>query len=524
MPHKSWNLSCRAWCSTMVAVLLSMSASIAVAEPVRIDSGLIEGEVLDADAQLRVYRGIPYAAPPVGELRWRPPQPVAAWDGVRETTEFSRICPQQGVLAMMTGQPFPETSEDCLYLNVWTAAKSPEAKLPVMVWIHGGGLNLGWSNQTEYDGAEFAKRDVVLVSINYRLGPFGFLAHPKLSKESNGNVSGNYGFLDQIAALKWVQKNIAHFGGNPDNVTIFGESAGGTSVAVLGASPLAKGLFHRAIAQSPWVTETNFARLREKSPHVDSAEAAGEKWIAGIVTDDEGDLLAAMRKLSAKEMVAKSTDFVVAATVDGWLLPDSAEELYAHGLQNDVPLLVGTNADEGTMFRSFIPAKTPEEVRALISEFYGEQAEDVLQLYPVATKDDVGDAVNMFIGDTWFVRATRRMLRGMEQVSSPAFQYFYTRTSPALPAWGAHHAAELRYVFNTLDSSVSEADHELGDAMIRYWVQFATIGDPNVDGLPDWPAYESSTDRYLELGDKIKVGSALRKEACDVLDRVRAAE
>ncbi|MCZ6616550.1 MAG: carboxylesterase family protein, partial [Gammaproteobacteria bacterium] len=245
----------------LVGTVFGMATFSVNAAPIKLDSGLIEGEPVTANDSVRVYRGIPFAAPPVGNLRWKSPRPVEKWDGVRSATEFSAACPQGSALAQLMGEQMPALSEDCLYLNVWTAADDESTNLPVMVWIHGGGLSLGWGHQKGYDGTHFAERDVVLVSVNYRLGPLGYLAHPALSKESERGVSGNYGFLDQLEALKWVQRNIGKFGGNPNNVTIFGESAGGTSVNALCASPLSAGLFHRAIAQSPWITDTNFAKL-----------------------------------------------------------------------------------------------------------------------------------------------------------------------------------------------------------------------------------------------------------------------
>lgn len=499
----------------------------AAAAPVQIDSGLVEGVVLDADSGLRVYRGIPFAAPPVGDLRWKAPQPAQKWDGVRECTDFGAACPQQGTLAQMMGETLPELSEDCLYLNIWTAAKDANAKLPVMVWIHGGGLTLGWGNQKGYDGAAFAERGVVLVSINYRLGPFGYLAHPALSKESERGVSGNYGFLDQLAALKWVQRNIAGFGGNPDNVLIFGESAGGTSVNVLCASPLSKGLFHRAIAESAWITDTNFAHLTRPSPRVASAETLGIEWAESVLDGKAiGNALQSLRAITAEKILEKTgSDYPVAVTIDGWFMPDSSRNIFANGKQQDVPLIAGTNKDEGTMFAAFLPSTTPEQFRASTREIYGDHADAVLSLYPLTDKKDLAAAKNQFITDGWFVHGTRGMLQGMEKVSSKAYQYHFTRRTKAPPAWGAHHGYELGYVFNNLGPAQQEdADEELAEAMIRYWVQFAETGDPNVEGLPEWPAYTTESDQYLELGDEIKVGTALRKEACDVLDKARDAE
>ena len=266
--------------------LLSVSVllvPLALGAPIRLDTGLVAGDVVEEGAQMLVFRGIPYAAPPVGEQRWKPPTPVDAWEGVRDAKQFSAACPQGPGLARLTGEGLPTLSEDCLYLNVWTGAAGTDAKQPVMVWIHGGGLSLGWGHQRTYDGTDLAARGVVLVSINYRLGALGFLAHPLLSAE--GGVSGNYGLLDQVAALQWVQRNIAAFGGDPGNVTIFGESAGGTSVQALLASPHAKGLFHRAIAQSPWLNDTNYATLKGASSTAPGAEERGRQWAQAQLPD-----------------------------------------------------------------------------------------------------------------------------------------------------------------------------------------------------------------------------------------------
>ncbi|MCH7909157.1 MAG: carboxylesterase family protein [Candidatus Hydrogenedentes bacterium] len=493
-------------------------------DAVQVSGGLIKGT---ADEGVRVYKGIPFAAPPVGDLRWRPPQPVESWEGVRDASEFSSDCMQAPYgESSFYYRPARPTSEDCLCLNVWTASEQEE-KRPVMVWIHGGALTRGSGAIGTYNGVSLARKGVVLVTINYRLGPFGYLAHPELSKESERGVSGNYGFLDQLAALKWVQRNIAGFGGNPDNVLIFGESAGGTSVNVLCASPLSKGLFHRAIAESAWITDTNFAHLTRPSPRVASAETLGIEWAESVLDGKAiGNALQSLRAITAEKILEKTgSDYPVAVTIDGWFMPDSSRNIFANGKQQDVPLIAGTNKDEGTMFAAFLPATTPEQFRASTREIYGDHADAVLSLYPLTDKKDLAAAKNQFITDGWFVHGTRGMLQGMEKVSSKAYQYHFTRRTKAPPAWGAHHGYELGYVFNNLGPAQQEdADEELAEAMIRYWVQFAETGDPNVEGLPEWPAYTTESDQYLELGDEIKVGTALRKEACDVLDKARDAE
>ncbi len=499
-------------------LLLAISVN---AESIKLDTGSVKGET--EASGVTVYRGIPFAAPPVGDLRWKPPQPVSNWQGVRDATQFSKACPQPPTLAQMMGEKLPELSEDCLYLNVWTAAAKKE-NLPVMVWIHGGGLTLGWGHQRGYDGTNFAQRNVVFVSVNYRLGPLGYLAHRKLSKESDAGVSGNYGFLDQLAALRWVQENIGQFGGDPNNVTIFGESAGGTSVNALVASPLSDGLFHRAIAQSAWVTETNYARLNQALPAVASAEELGQQWADKVL--DGKTTLKALRSVSVEDILEKTGDnYPVVVTVDGWFMPDLSANIFARGEQQNVPLIAGTNKDEGTMFLGALPFETTEAFETNLRSSFGTESDRILDLYPATNAQQLMAAKNQFITDTWFILGTRGMLAGMEKVSSNAYQYHFTRRSTALPQWGAHHGLEIGYAFHNLDATQqNETDLTLADAMIQYWVQFARTGDPNVDGLPAWPAYTTSGDRYLELGDNIVVGSKLRKLAIDTHNNVREAQ
>lgn len=489
--------------------------TIAFGKPVQLDSGLIQGEPVEGTT-VQVFRGIPYVAPPVGDLRWREPTPVAPWESVRSASEFGNACHQGLALAAMTGETLPTRSEDCLYLNVWTGAVGAETKKPVMVWIHGGGLNLGWGHQRGYDGTNLAQQGVVFVSINYRIGALGFLAHPLLNEEAG--VSGNYGLKDQIAALEWVQRNIEAFGGDPGNVTIFGESAGGTSVHALLASPRSKGLVHRGIAQSPWVTGTNYALLHDALPTVGSATESGRQWIDAHFEDI--DSLAKLRALSAEDLFeAQEAGYAVVVTVDGDFMPDLAVNVYARGEQHDVPVIAGTNTDEGTIFLNLLPFNTPETYRAAMQEGFGDHATAILELYPVADDGSLSAAKNQLITDTWFALHTRNMLSGMAKVPSKAWQYHFSRRAPQSPL-GAYHGMEIGYAFGNLRPDASAEDLDLSEAMTRYWVQFATSGDPNVDGLPAWPTYESETDQHLELGDEIKVGAGYRKNALDVLNAI----
>ena len=505
----------------LLAATLIFSQS-ATAQTLKIDGGLIEGELLESASGLRVYRGIPYAKPPVGDLRWRAPEAVMPWQDVKTTTTFSAACPQPDTLAKMMGEQLPKMNEDCLYLNIWTQAKSAQDKKPVMVWIHGGGLNLGWGHQRGYDGSNLAKKDVILVSINYRLGPLGYLAHPSLNKESEKGVSGNYGALDQIAALQWVQRNIAQFGGDPVNVTIFGESAGATSVNALAASPLTTGLFQRAIAQSPWVTNTNFAKMKEKQRWVESAENLGLQWSKNALAKGVENNAANLRKLSAEEIVVKmGANYPVAITVDGWFMPDSSSAIFSRGEQQNVDMMVGTNKDEGTIFLGFLPFKTPDEFSNGLKMLYGEYAGSVSQLYPVSNAREVFQAKNQLITDTWFIQGALAMLDGADKVSSDSYQYVFTRKSMAMPMMGAHHGAEIGYAFNTLGPKQGgEIDQKLAAAMIDYWVQFAKAGNPNGNGRPQWPAYTGNSASYLELGDEIKVGHKYRQMEIATLNKI----
>ncbi len=473
---------------------------------VSIDTGTLSGEVMDDG--VRLFKGIPYAAPPVGKLRWRAPARAESWQGARSATEFGPICPQTSGLAAMSGGVLPTTDEDCLFLNVWTPARSSDEALPVMVWIHGGALSLGWSNQSVYDGQEIANRGIVLVSINYRLGPLGFLAHPALTKEAG--VSGNYGLLDQIAALQWIQRNIAAFGGDPDQVTIFGESAGGTSVLTLLSSPQSQGLVTRAIAQSPWFSEDNVAELT-------SAQAIGSTWTEAIAP---GKDLTALRQIPADDLVGDGkVELPMYITVDGDLLPDSAESIFARGEQLDVPLIVGTNADEGTMFVMMQGYATKADFERGLKDRYGDVAGAMLKLYPAKQDADVRSAVSQWLTDTWILRAARVFLNGMANNSSSAYQYHFTRAVPGNP-FGAHHGAELRYVFNTIGATARAEDVALTESMIAYWTQFAKTGNPNLEGAEPWPEYGAARS-YLELGDAIKNGRALGARRLDRLEAIR---
>ena len=488
---------------------------------VEIASGKLAGVVLEQSTGLTVFRGVPYAAPPVGDLRWRPPRPAANWAGLRVCDKFSSI-------AWQRRKSDSSMSEDCLYLNIWTTGIGKADKLPVMVWIHGGGLNKGWGHIPMYDGSQFARHGVVLVSINYRLGPLGYLAHPGLSAESDQGVSGNYGFLDQIQSLKWVQQNIGAFGGDPTNVTIFGESAGGTSVAVLTVSPLARGLFHRAILQSPWMfgytsslAEPNTIDLKRPTRSFASAEVLGDRWAKRFVEGEGQEAISQLRKITAKQLIETGSSNT-RVTVDGWLLPGRPVELFAQGKQADVPMMIGTTKDEGNYFIQYVGSKSRKQFEEKLRGFYGTGGEQVASLYRGETVKELTAAGSLYCTDSWFLQPSRQMLQGMCQLKSPAYQYLFARPSKRYPYLGAPHAVELVYVFDTLDAKkASDRDRKLARTMNQYWIQFARTGNPNADGLPAWPAYTQQNHQYLVLDHEISQDAGLRDEACDVLDRAQ---
>jgi para-nitrobenzyl esterase len=489
------------------AALLSLVVS-AAPDTVTVDGGQISGV---AQNGVRVFKGIPFAAPPVGDLRWRPPQPVAAWSGVKAADTFGHQCMQV---------PYPESSpyfspapsassEDCLYLNVWTAASAGE-KRPVMVWIHGGAWTRGAGSTPTYDGIALAKKGVVVVTTNYRLGVFGFLAHPELTAESAQHASGNYAILDHLAALKWVQQNIAAFGGDPTRVTIFGESAGSWSVNTVQATPLAKGLFHRAIGESG----AQFARTTTLA----EAEQAGVALAKAAGTDS----LKALRAVPADKLLSIQS-FRSGVNVDGYVLPDTVRNLFAQKKQHNVPVLIGSNANEWTTLSS--PAqfpKTMDAYRKRVETQYGAAVKDYDAVYPARTDADIADALLAVGRDTTFTLEMRTWARMVTASAKPAFLYQFTRIPPGPnPAWGAYHAAEIQYAFNNVGTRpwATDVDRRLADQMSGYWINFATSGDPNGKGLPKWTPYDPQNEPYLELGDTVQIKNHLLKAQLDFLEQ-----
>ncbi len=507
--------------------LLFHCAFLAFAEaqdPVRVDGGLVSGTVVGVSKDVRVYRGVPYAAPPVGDLRWKPPLAVKPWDGIRKCTEFGPWCPQP---KPMLGRELGPQGEDCLTLNIWTAAKDPAERRPVMFWIHGGGFTTGSGASSLYDGQTLAREGAVVVTINYRLGPLGFLGHPMLSRESPRNVSGNYGFLDQIAALEWVRRNIAAFGGDPGCVTIFGESAGAASVCRLMVSPLADGLFHRAIAQSGGAHGRN-RRLRERWEDMESLEKLGESIARGLGCAGADDVPAALRAKSAEEVLAASNPSQglfgkgnkFGPVVDGWAIPEDPAEMWERGRHARVPFLVGT------VFLRQLQVRTALGYRLTVRYLFKDEADDLLAVFPAATDGDVPGALNKIVTVGSFVSPARLLARASAGAGSPTWLYHFTRVpdGPLMRRMGAFHGLEIFYVFGNLAAgpmAFSEKDRGLSRAMRAYWLNFARTGNPNGAGLPPWPAYCKERDEHLELGDEVRVGSSLWREACDAVDAAR---
>ena len=496
--------------STFVCTFLAvLPLSAAITDPVQVEQGTVSS-VAGSSADVRVFKGIPFAAPPVGDLRWRAPKAPASWTGTRGGDKFGPVCTQR-----RAPNAQGEMSEDCLYLNVYTAAKNARAHEPVMVWIHGGAFTSGAGSL--YDGEALAKKGVVVVTVNYRLGVFGFLAHPALTKESDFKASGNYALLDQIAALEWVRKNIAAFGGDPKKVTIFGESAGSWSVNYMMATPLAKGLFERAIGESGG----EFAPARKLS----DAEKAGERFAQSTGADS----IAALRAKTPEELM-RVAGFQAAANVDGWLLPADVYTIFSQGKQSDVPLLIGSNNDEGTMFTP--PGVKAAAFRATAEQRFKSDADAFLKLYPFSNDQEAWAAQAASMRDQTFGWEMRTWARMQTKTGkSKVYMYYFNHVPPGKNrSHGAYHGSEIPYAFGNLEIApfavngnsetpvFQDVDRALANAMSWYWVNFATTGDPNGKGLTKWPAYRAKDDTVMGLGDKIAVEPLPNKPALDFLD------
>lgn len=507
----------------LVAVFSSMSVSAAEQPTLTAAQGKIVGLT---GSDVHSFKSIPYALPPVGQRRWQAPEPAGGWSGVRDATAFSPACAQP---------PYPEnsfyasasqpTSEDCLYLNVWTP--DAKGKAPVMVWIHGGGLTRGSGANPVYDGTNLAQKGVVVVTINYRLGVFGYLAHPELRKESPNKSAGNYGTLDQVAALQWVQDNIAAFGGDANNVTIFGESAGSWSVNHMMATPLAKGLFHKAIGQSgakfdpmPQLNKAGYGMLSAQRRGRDFAKAAGAKNLRQL------------RALPAQHLIetfsAGNYQGLSQPNVDGWVFPDHIGRLFAEGKYNRAALIVGSNADEGTTLTpGFAPQRKADAI-AMAQRQFGALFDQYQRVY--APEADFSEAFLSSFRDGAFTWPMRQWARELSSRGEPVWLYYfdYAPPGPLSEKYGAYHAAEIRYVFENTDvtlggASAKRQDRTLADVLSDYWVSFAKTGKPAATKGPQWPVYQAASGEYLHIKRKPVVASKLLVDEIAFFDEVGAA-
>lgn len=519
--------------------------------------GMVQGLFQDR-GQIAVFKGIPYAAPPVGPLRWQPPQPVAPWEGVRPATKYSPTAFQlamgfekfmdalvvgQGWNGFKTGTvkllfkvlPKPKESEDCLYLNVRTPLLRGDGRLPVMVWIHGGDHQDGSGGEIFYDSNALAHRGVVVVTFNYRLGLMGYFAHPELSQESPHGVSGNYGTLDQIAALRWVQENIRAFGGDPDNVTIFGESAGGESVAHMLTSPLARGLFHKAIMESPG-NSGQMVFLKQPFLNRPALEDFGREFATYILGNDQNQL-EQLRQIPGdvlyKRWRAAEEFHRFHPVIDGYVLPKSPPVAFRDGDQARVPLIVGSNADEGTLLYPIFPSPVaefgrdniqPPQIAGLIRQEYGADSDALFALYPGLEKGEERAGMAL-MGDSFFGAVVDFYSAQAARAGQPVYNYFFTRTPPSPKQMaGAYHAAELSFVHG---SKIPMFDHTpddeaLSQVMGDYWTQFASNGAPNMPGRPAWPRYDATAvpqQMRLGIGNQLGATDITRAAQYEIIQR-----
>jgi para-nitrobenzyl esterase len=489
-----------------VVVFAAVTAWAQDAPSVGVTGGQLRGAALPHGA---VFKGIPFAAPPVGDLRWREPQPVKPWTGVRDATMFSPRCVQSGA----------DVSEDCLYLNVWTPEWPSKSRKPVMLWIHGGGNFAGSGSEANFDGESLAKRGVVLVSANYRLGAFGFFAHPELTAESPHHASGNYGLMDQVAAMKWVRDNVARFGGDPRNVTIFGESAGGLDINVLMTSPLAKGLYARLIGESgPVVAPPSLAEGEKKGLNVAAILKAGS--------------IQALRAISAQDLqkaTGQGLQFLgplLGVVVDGWVVPRPPFQVFEAGQEHRIDLLLGSNARE--LSRPFFPVAGLKE--GIESEF-GPLAAKALEVYGVANGGEpasdpvLGSAMAQWATDSQFRCGTVAELVWHSRAGNRSYQFQFSRVPPGREGVGAAHGSEIPYVFGTLSAAGRAAnapkydskDSAVSDQMQQYWTNFAKTGNPNGGSLRQWPKFDPAARAYIELTAEGPIArEGLRRAACDL--------
>jgi para-nitrobenzyl esterase len=507
--------------SVAALTLLGVALHAKSLDKVKTNTGAVKGSI-SADGKVRMFKGIPFAAPPVGPLRWKAPQPVAPWASVREATAFGPRCMQGNIFGDMV---FRDTgpSEDCLYLNVWSPVLEVRKVplLPVMVWIYGGGYAAGASSEPRQDGEMLAKKGVVVVSMNYRLNIFGFLAHPGLAKETGRSGSGNYGLLDQVAALEWVQKNVKAFGGDPTNVTIFGESAGSFSVSGLMASPLAKGLFQKAIGESGAFFGSSLA-VKPAS----EAQLAGEKFASSMGASSIDDLRAKSAAELLQATLKNPEGFAV--DIDGVFFPEDPRATYTAGKQAHVPLLAGWNRDEVGSQRFFGKDKpSADAYKAKLRDQYKDAADQLLELYPAATDEQASQSAGALSSDTFIAYSTWKWLELQRTTGqSTVYRYEFDDAPPATPSNGAYHSAEIEFVFEALPSKNlpwRPEDTKLSDLMSTYWTNFAKAGDPNSSGLPSWPPFASETgNQVMHLSNDSKAAPEQNRTRYEFLDNLNS--
>ena len=498
-------------------LLLSIVSAEAAAVPVQ--GGSIVGAT-GADGAVTHYFGVPFAAPPIAGLRWRPPQPVAPWQGVLETLHAAPACPQPlpppgSFYQHEFFRTSERQSEDCLYLNVWAPTQKQDGKLPVMVWFYGGGFVQGSGSLSSFDGEALARHGVIVVTINYRLGPLGFLALPALDQESPDHVSGNYGLLDMIAALRWVRDDIAGFGGDAGRVTIFGQSAGAFGVNAMMASPLAHGLFQRAIVES-----YPMFGMADPLQTLAQAEQGGDKFANAVGAKTLADLRMVASTDLVRIMGGGAAGFGLRPNVDGHVLPHDLPEMIAAHESNGVALLIGSNYDEGT---ELLPPTTSEGLAALAHRRFGAEGDPIATLYAGAEEARATAAQDRMQSD-YLLAASAREAEAFAAHGRSAYVYRFTRAAPGSDPIevGAFHSAELAYVFGTqgsIDRPWSDRDRALSAQMQQYWTNFAKTGDPNGFGSPEWPRFGAAGKDVMELGDATRPISVLdpqRKALFDV--------
>ena len=475
---------------------------------VQTESGTLEGAT-NSDHSVRMFKGVPFGAAPIGDLRWKAPQPPLHWDGVRKANKFAFPCMQTDVFGdiyFRDAQP----SEDCLNLNIWIPAKAANDKLPVFVWYYGGGFVAGANCEPRYDGENLAKRGVIVVEPNYRLGVFGYFSHPELAKESGHDSSGNYGLLDQVAALQWVVRNIAAFGGDPHNITIGGESAGSLSVSALMASPLSRTLFQKALGESGAFFQSSDPARRALKPR-EQTEQYGAKFAESLGVKS----LAEMRGKTAKELLEAAAlhdrGFDFWPNIDGYYLPESVQTIFAKGQQSRVPLLAGWNADENKLV-ALLAKPTTKTLTEFARKRFGDDAGQFLKLYPAGTNEQAARSTADIAGDDFIAFATWKWIDLQRKTTNaPVYQYFFEQPRPVKPGKtigsisaseaGARHAGEIEYVFETLPSDEgvpwSDGDRKVSEAMAVYWTNFVKTGNPNGDTLPQWPDSNSANQYQI---------------------------